>query len=51
MTTVAVLAGYSVVMVNLGFASQVALAITLVVCETAGARITNVVSPSDRHEG
>jgi hypothetical protein len=47
-STVAVVAGYSVVMVDLGFATQVALAVTMVVCDLAASRITDVIGGSDR---
>jgi hypothetical protein len=42
--TIAVtVAGYSIVMIDLGFAAQVALAVTMVVCDLAATRITRVI--------
>jgi hypothetical protein len=42
-TIAVVLTGYSVVMVNLGFAAQVALAVTMVVCDLAATRISQAI--------
>jgi hypothetical protein len=39
--------GYSVVMIDLGFAAQVALAVTMVVCDLAATRITQAISGPD----